>query len=203
MSRYDRSARHTRCHARAPDDRSDRRHRSPRSQSGAEPAGDQTTRPLSARRDRVGRGTAGLWAERRGDLTEQIREAFDREGVLHTQQVARVSEVTYVPHIVGHYVEKVEQARQLAYPSEVTYPGEDLFPGHYVEGFAEAWDRIAAGWQRAPGPADRWHVETHMADRRDVFITDDRRLLKMCLRLREHGFPIVAMKLGDYLDRRR
>lgn len=113
-----------------------------------------------------------------GDLSEQMREAFDRE--------------------------QVEQARQVARVSEVTFPGEDLIVGHYVEGFVEAWGEIAEGWQRAPGPADRFHVETHLADKRDVFITDDKRLLVMCRRLREeHGFPIVAMSLGDYLDRRR
>jgi hypothetical protein len=42
------------------------------------------------------------------------------------------------------------------------------------------------------------------ADGRDVFITDDKRLLVMCRRLREeHGFPIVAMRIADYLDERR
>jgi hypothetical protein len=101
----------------------------------------------------------GYRLERRGDLTEQIREAFDREGMVQARQVARVS--------------------------EVTFPGEDLFPGHYVEGFAEACEQIAADWPKAPGSADRFHVETHMAEGRDVFVTDDRRLLVLCRRLRE------------------
>jgi hypothetical protein len=120
----------------------------------------------------------GYRGERRGDRTEQIREAFQREGI--------------------------EQARQVARVSEVTFPGPDLFPGNYVEGFAEACEEIAADWRRAPGGADRFHVETHLTEGRDVFITDDRRLLVLCRRLREeHGFPIVAMKLGDYLNARR
>jgi hypothetical protein len=37
-----------------------------------------------------------------------------------------------------------------------------------------------------------------------VFLTDDKRLLTMCRRLREeHGFPIVAMRLSDYLEGRQ
>jgi hypothetical protein len=73
-----------------------------------------------------------------------------------------------------------------------------------VEGFVEAWGEIAAGWPNAPGPADRFHVVTHIAEGRDVFLTDDKRLLVMCRRLHEeHGFPIVAMRLADYLNERR
>jgi hypothetical protein len=53
----------------------------------------------------------------RGRSDKQLREAFEREEVRATRQVARVS--------------------------EVTYPGADLIVGHYVQGFAEAWDRIA------------------------------------------------------------
>jgi hypothetical protein len=35
-----------------------------------------------------------------------------------------------------------------------------------------------------------------------VFITDDRRLRKMCRRLNDgHGFAIVATSLAEYLDR--
>jgi hypothetical protein len=113
-----------------------------------------------------------------GDLAEQMREAFEGEALRQARQVARVS--------------------------EVTFPGEDLIVGHYVKGFPEAWDAIAAGWANSPGGADRFHTETHLADKRDVFITDDKRLLVMCGQLREeHGFPIVAMPIGDYLDKRR
>lgn len=111
-----------------------------------------------------------------GELAEQVRESFEREQVRQARQVARVSEVTFLPFTLGHY----------------------------FEGFVEAWAAIAEGWRRAPGGADRFHVETHLADGRDVFITDDRRLLVMCRRLREeHGFPIVAMSLADYLGERR
>ena len=111
----------------------------------------------------------GYRAERRGDLTEQIAEAFTRKGVVEARQVARVSEVTYLPLVLGHY----------------------------VKGFPEACAGSSASH------ADRFHVETHLADGRDVFITDDKRLLSLCERLRGQGFPIVAMKLGDYLDQRR
>jgi rRNA-processing protein FCF1 len=38
---------------------------------------------------------------------------------------------------------------------------------------------------------------------RDVFLTDDRPLRVMCRRLREeHGVPVVAMSLAEYLNRR-
>jgi hypothetical protein len=112
----------------------------------------------------------------RAGAADQLREAFEREEVGQARQVARVSEVTFLPLVLGHY----------------------------VEGFVEAWAEISTGWPKAPGPADRFHVETHLADGRDVFITDDKRLLTMCRRLREeHGFPIVAMGLADYLERRR
>jgi len=48
------------------------------------------------------------------------------------------------------------------------------------------------------------HLETHVADERDVFITDDRALRAMCRRLRdEHGFPIESMGLAEYLQRFR
>jgi hypothetical protein len=132
------------------------------------------------------RGEVELWAAPQGyrldrmraGSAEQLQEAFRRGQVRQALQVARVSEVTFL--------------------------GQDLIVGHYVKGFAEACDLIAKEWPKAPGPADRFHVETHMVERQDVFITDDKRLLTMCRRLnRDHGFSIVAMGLNDYLERRR
>jgi predicted nucleic acid-binding protein len=129
------------------------------------------------------RGEIQLWAAPQGyrlDLTradsaEQLSEAFECEEVRPARQVARVSEVTFV--------------------------GEDLIVGQHVERFVEAWASIAEGWPKAPGPADRFHVETHLVEERDVFITDDRRLLKMCRLLNDqHGFSIVAMSLAEYLE---
>jgi hypothetical protein len=131
-----------------------------------------------ARRGEVELATApqGYRLDVSGDLAQQLRETFDREQVRPTRQVARVS--------------------------TATYPGPDLIVGHYVEGFVETWEQIAAGWSKAPGPADRLHVETHLAEGRDVFITDDGPLLTMCQRLRDLGFSIDALTLRDYLDRR-
>ena len=116
-----------------------------------------------------------------GSLAEQLRTLFASEGI--------------------------EETRQLAYVSEVTYVGEDLIVGQYVEGFAEAWDMIAADWHshewKPPALADRFHLETHVIERRDVFLTDDSPLLVMCRRLREeHGIAIEAMSPSDYLARR-
>jgi len=116
-----------------------------------------------------------------GDLAEQLRAMLVDEGV--------------------------EEAPQLAYVSEVTYPAENLYPGQYVDGFADAWDDIVATWRshggKPPKLADRFYVETHVLERRDVFLTDDRPLLVMCRRLREeHGAAIEAMSPSDYLARR-
>jgi hypothetical protein len=97
------------------------------------------------------------------------------------------------------------ELEQLAWPSDVTYPAENLYPETPVEGFAEAWDAIAADWNgpgRRPGDQDRWYVESHVARGRDVLVTDDQGLLTMCRRLRdEHGIEIVAESLADYAAR--
>jgi hypothetical protein len=96
--------------------------------------------------------------------------------------------------------------RQLARLSEVTFPSETLYPGYYVEGFDEAWDQVVATWKthqgRCPGAVDRWHVEAHIAAKRDVLITDDRALQVMCDRLRsEHGLSVHAEGLAAFILR--
>jgi hypothetical protein len=115
-----------------------------------------------------------------GDLAAQLRVAFEREEVGETRQVARVS--------------------------EVTFPGDDLLPGHYVEGFVEAWNSIVETWRshegRPPEAPDRLHVETHIVEGRDVFLTADRALRAMCRRLTEDGFFVTAMTASEYLERR-
>jgi hypothetical protein len=115
-----------------------------------------------------------------GDLAEQLDDMLAEEGV--------------------------ESARQLAYLSTVTYPDANLFPGHVVEGFGSAWQQLIETWRshegKPPGDEDQIHVETHVADGRDVFITDDRALRAMCRRLRdEHDFPVESMGLAEYLQR--
>jgi hypothetical protein len=145
MGRYDRSARHTRCHA----------ERLTIDQTVAidllDPEAERHALAVELF-DLLERGEIelavapqGYRAERPGDLTKQIREVFTRRGVVEARQVARVSEVTYLPLVFGHY----------------------------VEGFPEA----CAG--SSPSHADRFHVETHLADGRDAFITDDERLLSL------------------------
>src|SRR5882757_958464 len=96
------------------------------------------------------------------------------------------------------------ETRQLAHVSEVTYPSENLFPGQYVDRLSQAWDEVIATWRthegRPPGLADRFHIESHMLDGRDVFLTDDGPLLAMCRRLNEeHEFSIRAMRLSEYI----
>lgn len=68
------------------------------------------------------------------------------------------------------------ESRQLAYVSDVTYPSDTLFSGHYVAGFGAAWDDLIARWRshegKPPKLADRFHVESHTMEGRDVFLTD-------------------------------
>lgn len=104
-------------------------------------------------------------------------------------------------------IERVARAPQLAYASEATFPGDDLMVGAYVPGFAEAWNAVATSrppsnkWP--PGIPDRFHIETHVLQERDVFLTDDGPLLEMCRRLHdEHAVNVVAKGLVEYLDSR-
>jgi hypothetical protein len=113
-----------------------------------------------------------------GDLHDEFLDIFEREQVREEAQIARVS--------------------------EVTYPAEDLFPEMYDEALVEAWEQIASSWRshegKPPGDKDRWHIETHIVAKRDVFLTDDKALLSMCHRLeQEYGIPIRAMSLKQYL----
>lgn len=101
--------------------------------------------------------------------------------------------------------EGISEAPQLAYASSVTYPSSTLLPGHYVPGFRDAWHRVVTHWAshegKPPQEADSWHVESHVARRRDIFLSDDRALLVMCRRLcSEHSISIVAMGLSEYFD---
>lgn len=103
--------------------------------------------------------------------------------------------------------EGIGETRQLAYLSEATYPSDDLFPGQYVDGFKEAWTQIIATWKtdqgRAPALPDDFHVEAHVLDKRDFFLTGDRALRAMCRRLHdEHQIPVVAMTVGEYFESR-
>lgn len=103
----------------------------------------------------------------------------------------------------------VIELSQLAYLSPATFTSPDLFLGTHEPRFREAWDHVALTWRDQdpkPPPAykDWMHVETHVVHKRDVFITNDTRLLAMCRRLRdEHGFALEAIRLEDYMSARR
>ncbi len=81
-----------------------------------------------------------------------------------------------------------------------------LFPGAVVDGFPEAWgaalEQLPPGKKHRPGNEDRLHVESHLLDGRDVFITDDKPVLKMCALLATAGWKIDAVGLVDYFKRR-
>ena len=78
-----------------------------------------------------------------------------------------------------------------------------LVPWPIRRGVCRGVERDRGGLGDTPGgrPLPRRDASGRRARR---FITDDKRLLVMCSRLREeHGFPIVAMNLADYLRQRR
>jgi hypothetical protein len=115
-----------------------------------------------------------------GDLGSDLRALFEEEGISETMQ--------------------------LAYPG-VMVPGPNAFPGAAVEGLFEAWSAVLDSWRtdegRKPEPADQLHVETHILEARDVFVTNERGLLAMCRRLRdEHHFAVKAMSVAEYLASR-
>jgi hypothetical protein len=100
----------------------------------------------------------------------------------------------------------IREADQLAVVSEHTVIPFTIGSG--VEGFSEAWNEVIATWHtnesRPPGDKDRWHAETHVNEQADVLITDDKPLRVMCRRLNdEHGIPITAKGLTEYMTSRR
>jgi hypothetical protein len=123
----------------------------------------------------------------------------DFRGDMATPQAQRVLALLMGPGVV--------ELRQLAVPSDVTYPGPNFFPEQPVQGFAEAWTAIDGDWNgpgRKPGGQDRWYVESHVARRRDILVTDDLGMRTMCRRLRdEHAFDITAESLAEYAARFR
>jgi hypothetical protein len=65
---------------------------------------------------------ADLHGQYAGDLAKDIEAMLAKPGVVELPQVARLS--------------------------AVTFPAENLFPGHFVAGFDEAWNAVAADWSR-------------------------------------------------------
>jgi hypothetical protein len=80
----------------------------------------------------------------------------DFRGDMTTPKAQRMLALVASPGVVD--------LRQLAVPSNVTYPGPNFFPETPVEGFAQAWAAIAADWRNGPGhkpgDQDRWYVES-------------------------------------------
>ena len=122
----------------------------------------------------------------------------DLGGQFGSDLAERIAELATRPGVVG--------LPQLARLSDVTFPGENLFPGYFVAGFSEAWAQVVSSWKthlgKCPGDFDRWYVEAHLADGRDVLVTDDRPLQVMCERLRrEHGLPVETESLEESVAR--
>ena len=92
----------------------------------------------------------------------------------------------------------VTETVQLAYPG-VMVPGSNAVPGASVEGFGEAWKAIAADWNgpgRRPEATDALHIETHVLEKRDVFITDDEGLRTMCRRLHDEADIAIEAQIS-------
>lgn len=148
------------------------------------PGHESAVRLLELARDgllEVGVPPQGVRADLRGDMT--------------TPQAQAVLALLSSPGVV--------ELHQLAYPSNVTYPG--FFPEQPTQGFAKAWTAIEESWNgpgRNPRGKDRWYVESHVARRRDILVTDDVGMQTMCRRLREeHAVDITAESLADYAAR--
>jgi hypothetical protein len=123
---------------------------------------------------------ADLHGQYDGDLARDIEALLAKPGIVALPQVARLS--------------------------DVTFPAENLFPGHCVAGLDEVWNAVAADWKThqgaCPGAEDRWYVESHMLASNDVLVTDDRALRAMCDRLRvEHGLAVAAESLSEFAGR--
>jgi hypothetical protein len=123
---------------------------------------------------------ADLHGQYDGDLAREIEALLAKPGVVELSQVARLS--------------------------DGTFPAENLFPGHFVAGFDEAWNAVAADWKThqgaCPGAEDRWYVESHVLASNDVLVTDDRALRAMCYRLRvDHGLVVAAESLSEFAAR--
>jgi hypothetical protein len=104
--------------------------------------------------------------------------------------------------------ENVLELHQLARLSDATFPSDELFPGQVVEGFEEAWAKIIETWKtsdgKAPDHPDDFHLEAHLLESRDIFVTADRALREMCRRLdQEQGIKVNATTIPEYLASRQ
>lgn len=122
---------------------------------------------------------ADLHGQFSGELAGRVQGLLARPGVVELPEIARLS--------------------------DVTFPAPDLLPGAYVDGFDKAWEALATDWNgpgSRPGDLDRWYVESHLLEGRDVLLTDDRALRTLCDRLRdEWDFPVRAESLSSCVAR--
>jgi hypothetical protein len=138
------------------------------------------------------RGAVELGVPPQGTLAD-LRGQWEGDLAADLRNLARLPGVVALP--------------QLARLSEVTFPSDNLYPGYYVGGFDRAWDQVATTWKThqgsCPGAVDRWYVESHIAAKRNVLLTNDRALQVMCDRLRtKHQLPVQAEGLTEYIARR-
>jgi hypothetical protein len=102
------------------------------------------------------------------------------------------------------------QGYQLPYLSDETYLDDEFYLDTGDENLTTAWDGVCATWRSdrdgkgPPGENDAWHLETHVREKRDVFLTNDGEksggVLRAVERLnREHGFTINVMRLEEFV----
>jgi hypothetical protein len=123
-----------------------------------------------------------------GDFIEQLRDAFPR---------ARIVELPQLPYL-----------------SDKTYLDDEFYLDTAEESLTKVWDSVCATWRSdrdgkgPPGAPDAWHLETHVREKRDVFLTNDGEksggVLSAVERLNdEHGFAIKAMRLEEFIASRQ
>jgi hypothetical protein len=118
----------------------------------------------------------------RGDFIEQLRRAFPRAGIVELAQLSYLSDETYFPLDLGN---------------------DNLAFGKALQEVCGSWDSDRHG-QGPPLEEDAWHLETHVTEKRDVFLTNDGEksggVLSAVERLNdEHGFTINAMRLEEFV----
>jgi hypothetical protein len=104
---------------------------------------------------------------------------------------------------------RIVELAQVSRPSAKTLPSGSLLPGSHDQKLGEALRAMSNNWDSSrcgkgpPGDKDKWYIETHVTEKRDVLLSDDGAVLTAVERLNtEHDFVITAMGLEQYVRSR-
>lgn len=121
----------------------------------------------------------GLYLDVAEPLRSRIQAAVTQRGFEFTPQVSRLT--------------------------EETYPASNLYLGYVDEELEHDWFATVESWPthlgKPPGRIDFLHIESHVMDKRSVFLTRDKPLREMCglLEAKGHG-PIGAVAPEIFLQ---